>query len=346
MNNIRGETRGHGGYGWRYGLIDMSSNMNPLGTPRELIELIKRGVEEEHYAHYPTELGDELRAALAEYEEVDYGVTYVFNGATEALQILIMRLRPGLVIIPIPNYSDYLRLSQLINAKIELVEYWGHESILNTLLNRLRPNTLLVLSNPNSPMGYLIKRDFLLTLAEELRRRGSILIVDESFMDFVRNRESLIEDSLNYDNVFIVKSYTKLLAIPGLRVGAVYTGADIEDFVPTWPVNSIAEYAVSRYMKQASGFRELTISYVENEKARLTKVLNELGINYYDSVTHYLVIRHQPWLGEELLKFNFLIRDLSNIPPLTRGFFRVSIRSRGINDLFFNALSRVIQIKH
>ncbi|GGI83033.1 class I and II aminotransferase [Vulcanisaeta souniana JCM 11219] len=324
----------------------MSSNMNPLGAPRELIELIRRGVDEEHYAHYPTELGDELRMALAEYEGVNYGVTYVFNGATEALQVLIMWLRPGHIIIPIPNYSDYLRLSQLVNARIELVEYWGHDGILDTLLNRLGPNALLILSNPNSPMGYLVKRDYLLMLVEELRRCGGILIVDESFMDFVRNRESLIRDSLSYDNVFVVKSYTKFLAIPGLRVGAIYTKADIEHLVPTWPVNSIAEYAVSKYMKQANGFRESTISYIENEKARLTKVLNELGINYYDSVTHYLVIRHQPWLGEELLKLNFLIRDLSNVPPLTRGFFRVSIRSRDINDLFLNALSRVIQIKH
>lgn len=164
-------------------------------------------------------------------------------------------------------------------------------------------------------------------------------------MDFVKSNESLIRDSLRYDNVFVVKSYTKFLAIPGLRVGAVYTKANIEDLVPTWPVNSIAEYAVSRYMKHARGFRELTIKYVEEERSRVLNSLRSLGISYYESTTHYFVIRHQPWLNEELLKRGFLIRDLSNVPPLTKGYFRVSIRSMDINNEFLNALLKVMQIK-
>ncbi|WP_243671290.1 aminotransferase class I/II-fold pyridoxal phosphate-dependent enzyme [Vulcanisaeta sp. JCM 16161] len=258
--------RGHGGYGWRYGLIDMSSNMNPLGTPKELIELIREGVDKGHYSHYPTELGDELRDSLAGFEGVGPGFTYVFNGATEALQLLFMHLRPRRVLIPIPNYGDYLRLGKLVNADIRLIEYWGRGDLVRLLINDATPGVIVVLSNPNSPMGYLIKREQLLDLTEELGRRNGVLIIDESFMDFVRTDESLIRDALRYDNVFIVKSYTKFLAIPGLRVGAVFTKIEIEDLVPTWPVNSITEYAVSRYMKHAHGFKELTIKYVEEER--------------------------------------------------------------------------------
>ncbi len=215
---------------------------------------------------------------------------------------------------------------------------------MNSLIGEVVPSTAVVLSNPNSPMGYLIKRESLIGLAEELSRRSGVLIVDESFMDFVKSNESLIRDSLRYDNVFVVKSYTKFLAIPGLRVGAVYTKANIEDLVPTWPVNSIAEYAVSRYMKHARGFRELTIKYVEEERSRVLNSLRSLGISYYESATHYFVIRHQPWLNEELLKRGFLIRDLSNIPPLTKGYFRVSIKTREVDDSLLNALLEIMKI--
>ncbi|WP_243666096.1 histidinol-phosphate transaminase [Vulcanisaeta sp. JCM 16159] len=318
----------------------------PLGTPKELIELIKEGVDYGHYSHYPTELGDELRDSLADFEGIGPELTYVFNGATEALQLLFMHLRPRRVIIPIPNYGDYLRLGNLVNAETRLIEYWGRGDLVSSLINDVTPSTIVVLSNPNSPMGYLIRREQLLELAKELGRRGGALIVDESFMDFVRISESLIRDALNHDNVFIVKSYTKFLAVPGLRVGAVFTKAGIEDLVPTWPVNSIAEYAVSRYMKHAHGFRELTIKYVEEERSRVLSSLRELGIDYYESMTHYFVIRHKPWLGEELLKHGFLIRDLSNIPPLTKGYFRISIKSKDINNDFLNALMEVMQIKY
>ncbi|WP_243671291.1 hypothetical protein [Vulcanisaeta sp. JCM 16161] len=53
------------------------------------------------------------------------------------------------------------------------------------------------------------------------------------------------------------------------------------------------------------------------------------------------MIRHEPWLGEELVKHGFLIRDLSNIPPLMKGYFRISIKTKEINDLFLNILSKL-----
>ncbi len=346
MTTAASRARGHGGYGWRYGLIDMSSNMNPLGTPRELIELIREGVNNGHYAHYPTELGDELREALASFEGVGPEITYVFNGATEALQLLLMHIRPRRVVMPIPNYSDYMRLARLINSEVRHVEYWGHGDLAGLLMAEAGPGTAVVLSNPNSPMGYLIGRDQLLMIAEELRRRGGVLIIDESFMDFVEASESLIRDVQGLDNVFIVKSYTKFLAIPGLRVGAAYAGIDIGDLVPTWPVNSIAEYAVSRYMGRAREFRELTIKYVKEERNRLLNSLRELGIEAYESKTHYFMVRHEPWLGEELMRHGILIRDLSNIPPLTRGYFRVSIRDVKVDNEFLNVLLGITQIKH
>jgi len=338
-------SRGHGGYGWRYGLIDLSSNMNPLGTPRELVALIKEAVEQGHYSHYPTELGDELREALANYEGSNLDTTYVFNGATEALQILTMYLRPKHVIIPIPNYSDYSRTSRLIGAEIIHVEYWGYGSLRNLIMNKVvMHGSSVLLSNPNSPMGYMIPRDELLSLAEDIGKYGGYLVVDESFMDFVANEQSLIRYVNEHDNIIVVKSYTKFLAIPGLRVGAVYTRVDVEDLVPTWPVNSIAEYAVSRYMRYAHSFREETINYVNSEMGRILTILNELGVQHYDSATHFFVIRDRPWFGEELRKRGFLIRDLSNVPPLSMGYFRVSIRDRTTNNEFLRALREVIQI--
>ena len=343
---MKTSARGHGGYGWKYGLIDLSSNMNPLGAPKALIDLIKEAVEQAHYSHYPTELGDELREALASYEDADPNVAYVFNGATEALQILIMHLRPRRVIIPIPNYSDYIRISRLVDTEIVLAEYWNLSPLSDLIMGKVVPSTVFVLSNPNSPMGYLIHRDELLSLAEGIKKQGGLLIVDESFMDFVKNEQSLIKYVDEHENIIVVKSYTKLLAIPGLRVGAVYTRANIADLVPTWPINSIAEYAVSRFMNHANEFRELTVNYVGEERRRVFNALRELNINYYDSSTHYFIIKHQPNLGDELLKLNFLIRDLSNIPPLSKGYFRISIRSVDIDDEFLNALSKVIQIKH
>ncbi|MFB6469640.1 MAG: pyridoxal phosphate-dependent aminotransferase [Vulcanisaeta sp. AZ3] len=338
-------TRGHGGFGWKHGLIDLSSNINPLGPPGELMELIKEATEQAQYTHYPTELGNDLREGLAKYEGVDSSLTYVFNGATEALQLLIMYLRPRRIVMPIPNYSDYGRIAKLMNIELTTLEYWGSGDLVEKIHNKLVRGAMVIISNSNSPMGYLIQRNELLEMAEELVRYDGLLLVDESFMDFVKDEQSLIKDIDQHENIIVVKSYTKFLAIPGLRVGAAYSKIDIEDLVPTWPINSIAEYAVSKYMKHAAEFRKNTITFINTERNKVLRTLEDLGINYYPSVTHYFVIKHEPWLNDELMKRGFLIRELSNIPPLTKGYFRFSLRESNINDAFLNALRETTLIK-
>ncbi|WP_069807496.1 pyridoxal phosphate-dependent aminotransferase [Vulcanisaeta thermophila] len=337
--------RGHGGYGWREGLLDFSTNINPLGTPGDLVLLIKEAVDKGAYSHHPTELGDELRSAVARYEGVDEDLVYVFNGATEALQLIIMHLRPRALCTLIPNYTDYLRIARLLGIPTKLIEYWGSSSLRPGIARDCGEGSVLVLSNPNTPLGYLIGAGELMELINEAEGAGVNVIIDESFMDFTSPGSSLIGRVWEFRNLVVVKSYTKFLAIPGLRVGAAFTRMGIEDLVPTWPVNSIAEYAVSRYLPRAHEFREETVNFVLREGRRLLESLMNLGLEVIKSKTHYLTFRGAPGLWAELRKHGILIRDLSNVPPLGPGYFRVSLRSPSQNDLLIKALSDALGSK-
>jgi len=321
------------------GLLDFSSNLNPLGAPRELRRLISEAVERGEYLHHPTVDGSELKDALTKYEGVSHDIVHVFSGATEAIQLLLMHTRPRRIIVPIPNYSDYIRLAKLVGSSLVLREYMGGSLI--SALHGLPNDSLVVISNPNTPLGYLVDIDELLSLASELSRRNGVLLVDESFIDFT-SAESILRRLP--DNTIVVKSYTKFLSIPGLRVGALFANIDLRMLDPPWPVNSIAEYALSRYMPRAGEFRELTVNYIREELPRVISALEELGIHVLKTRTHYFVIKHDPELGNSLVKLGILIRDLRDSPGLGEGYFRIAIKSRNENDVLIRGLVTLTKI--
>lgn len=338
--------RGHGGGGWKEGLLDFSTNINPLGTPKELTLFIRNAVEQGVYSHHPSELGDDLRESIAKYEGTDEGLVYVFNGATEALQLIMMYLRPRVFCTVVPNYTDYFRIARLIGINAKTTEYWGSHHINEDFIKECGANSMLVVSNPNTPLGYLMEPDDLLSIisiAEELKM---YVLVDESFMDFVEPGKSLINKTRELRNLIIVKSYTKFLAIPGLRVGAAFSSIDLEDLVPTWPVNSITEYAVSKYLPKALDFREETLGFIGREGRRVLNEMESLGIEIFKSRTHYFTFKGHPNLWIELKKRGVLIRDLSNVQSLGPGFFRFSLRKPQDNDELIKALMDIVRVKN
>ncbi|MEZ0320109.1 MAG: aminotransferase class I/II-fold pyridoxal phosphate-dependent enzyme [Pyrobaculum sp.] len=214
----------HGGTSWaEREVLDFSDNLNPLGPPQKFLELIREAVERRVYLKFPANLAEEV---LSEYEGVD--VT-LFDGATEALEVVLSSLRPKRLLLPWPTYSDYVRIARAFGLEVVTGE-------LEELARRAGPRDVVILCNPNNPTGALFRRDQVLELNRALSLRGASLVADESFLDFV-DEESAAPD------VLVVKSYGKILAVPGLRLGAIL--GDINpDLKPPWRVNSIADYAL------------------------------------------------------------------------------------------------------
>ncbi|MEL9990754.1 MAG: histidinol-phosphate transaminase [Thermoproteus sp.] len=298
----------HGGTSWaEREVLDFSDNLNPLGPPQRLIELIREAVERKVYLKFPANLAEEV---LSEYEGVN--VT-LFNGATEALEVALSSLRPKRLLLPWPTYSDYVRIARAFGLEVVRGE-------LGELVRRAEPRDVLILCNPNNPTGALFRRDQVLELNRALSLRGASLIVDESFLDFVEE-ESAAPD------VLVVKSYGKILAVPGLRLGAILGDID-PDLKPPWRVNSIADYAVYHIGSEAlRGHRAATREYVSAESPRVQDALSKC-VDVFKSPLHFFIIRGRT--------------DVVKIRPLDdlglAGLSRVSIKGREENDILIKAL--------
>lgn len=211
----------HGGApaGW----LDLSANPNPLGTPAE----VRAAIATVRYDRY----ADLDRRAAERHLAADAGVpptsVLLTAGATEALRLIASAfMDPGAsVVIAGPTYGEYARLADLAGATIEEVRAAApsFEPPIAALAAALvvPGRAMAIVADPNNPTGRPLGAAGHRRLLDALpapEARDAILVVDQSFAPFAAARMP-IGALLATDRVLLVRSLTKRLATPGVRVG-------------------------------------------------------------------------------------------------------------------------------
>jgi histidinol-phosphate/aromatic aminotransferase/cobyric acid decarboxylase-like protein len=338
-------------------VIDFSSPSNPLGPPPVVDEILLDSVRGRSYTRYPDYEYKMFREAVAELYNVDPASLVPLNGSAEALQLLIPVLKPRVMVSLEPTFGDHR--VQTYSAGVPLVtvpyvirgfRYEVDPSIYCNLPGEFRAHSLILLSNPNNPTGALTPRRVL----EELlscSKDNTVIVVDEAFSDFTGNKESLL--GLGDDRVIVLRSFTKIFSIQGLRVGFLYAGSRrmarlLDGFRQPWNVNSLAVEVTVKLLKW-DGLREYlraTMEVVEVERLFLEEHLKRLGFEVYESKAPFLLIRHgvpHPHFNKELLENGLFVRDASTFLYLTPYHSRVSVRLRGDNVRLLEVLEELVK---
>ena len=239
-------------------VVDFSSPSNPLGPPPIVDEILLDSVRNRGYTRYPDYEYKVFREAIAEFYNVDPGSLVPLNGSAEALQLLIPVLKPEVMVSLEPTFGDHR--VQSYSAGVPLVtipyvvrgsRYEIDPSVYCNLPGEFKAHSLVLLSNPNNPTGALTPKRVL----EELlscSKDNTVIVVDEAFSDFTGNGESLL--GLDDDRVIVLRSFTKIFSIQGLRVGFLYTGSRrmvrlLDSFRQPWNVNSLAVEVTVKLLK-------------------------------------------------------------------------------------------------
>ena len=184
-------------------------------------------------------------------------------------------------------------------------------------------------------------------IAERCQKYGVTLILDECFVTFTgaEERYSFLKKYRNYPGVVIVRAFTKLYAMPGVRLGylvcsdAALTEAIRAD-LPEWNLSVFAQQAGCVACGQRA-YVEHSVAFVCRERAWLTEQLSEIGITVFASNANFLMIKDGRPLAKELLKKGILIRDCSNYRGLSGGYYRIAVRRREENERLLAALAQV-----
>jgi histidinol-phosphate/aromatic aminotransferase/cobyric acid decarboxylase-like protein len=204
------------------------------------------------------------------------------------------------------------------------------------------------LCNPNNPTGNLTDKKTVLSLADKCRENNSVLVVDECFIDFLENiLDFSIIDSLEaYDNVIVIKAFTKIYAMAGIRLGyaVCYNRSIIEhlgDAGQPWSVSAAAQICGIAALQQTD-YVERTKLLIKHNREYLSDSLRALGFKVYQSAANYIMFQAQNvFLHKDLEKYGVLIRPCSNYIGLDDTYFRVAVKSQQDNEYLVACLKKL-----
>jgi threonine-phosphate decarboxylase len=335
-------------------LIDFSANINPLGPPKRVVDLLhsKIGL----ITHYPDPHQRLFREKLSDHLEIPSESVWAGNGAAECIALAMLALKPSSVGVIYPCFSEYEKLAQAYdiptNACYGLPED-RYKAKLADIFELMKQNQMLVIGNPNNPTGTGYSADELRQIARWSEQLETYVVVDEAFIDFIppQNRQTLLHDLHYFKNVIIIRSMTKFYALAGLRLGYVIAHPDIIEKIRikqvTWSVNQLALLAGITCLDEEEYEKE-TIEYVSNERNFLKQCLEKLDLDVFPAEANFLFIKLPETITAselqlELGKRGIMIRSCAMYPGLTEYYIRIAVRKRDENELLISELKQIFK---
>lgn len=345
----------HGGY---FGdsekkIIDFSVNINPLGVPDTLKEKLKKSID--NLESYPEIDGISAKNTLSKKLNVDREDIILGNGATELIYLFAKTFKPKRVLIVEPTFTEYERAFYLNESEVyhfkcnENDEFKINIELLLKDIDEIRPETV-VICNPNNPTGIFTEWESMKFVLDKLKTMSGSLFIDESFIDFTEKHSyiAMIEDY----PIFILRSMTKIYAIPGLRLGYGLANKTIIEklnkYKEPWTINSLALDSVEVLIDD-NRYIEETKKWYTSEKKYLKENLKQIkSLTVYESEGNFFLCKlkksNSIELRDYLLKLGIYIRTCEDFYGLDDRFIRIAVRSREENIVLIEKLNSYFTI--
>ncbi len=350
----------HGGLrlGEGEGVLDFSSNLNPLGTPAEVESALRECVNLGAHKLYPDPNYLGLREALSGFYGVPKENLVPTNGACEALNLVLTALKLmgySKLVLVVPTFADkeLLSLAENLGYKVYIHSLRETPEGFTLEVNTLRGKaggrgSVLLLSNPNNPTGSYTPSEVLHGIAEEL---NVFLVIDGAYAEFLENNPPPPKAG----NVAVIRTLTKVFSAPGLRLGSVISRSNrllelVDTLRPTWNVGSLSECTYRKVLgdrKRVRDFLVKTREVLRKWRNYMAGRLKEVGLKVYPSVVNYFLVKHEgidaERLSRELFKAGFAVRRADTFIGLTPYFSRLSVREPREVDSLLEALRGVLK---
>ncbi|MDO5015450.1 MAG: cobyric acid synthase [Eubacteriales bacterium] len=343
-------------------ILDFSANIFAPGfTPA-----IEKSVNSAAAKIYPEPYADSLRQELAKKRKLRPEQILLGNGGADLIYRLagFLRTCPNFplrseVLVLAPGFSEYAKALRAYGLGIKEyplkadLDFRVDEEI----LAYLDQSTLAVwLCQPQNPTGQLLDSELLAKLRRACSENGIYLIQDECFLDFLSPAESeacSLSPGLKPQE-FVLKSFTKLYGMPGLRLGWLEAGS-VETLellraqTPTWQVSGPALAAGLAALLTPHEELEQWRSQIDEERAKLSRALTAFGASQITGKANFLFFRHKlEDLQVRLLQDTerpVLIRNCAGYAGLSAGYYRIAVLEPEENSLLIRALERLAKTR-
>lgn len=331
-------------------ILDFSANISPLGLPDYIRQAMVEAID--GTINYPDPDCSRLKEAISRQDSVPETKIACGNGGADLLYRLAFGLQPKKAVLPAPAFVEYEEALSAAGAQIEYYRMADDFIIREDILGKITEDTdFIVICNPNNPTGILTERELILRILEKAKETKTFVMVDECFLEICQNeKEYTVKPFIEeYENLIILKSFTKLYAIPGVRLGYILAGSEeVIDKVnragQAWSVSHIAQCAGVAALSD-NNYKERVIATVAEELSYMKKELFRLPVILYDGAANYLFFQTPGIsdLDKRLESHGIMIRNCSNYANLGTDYWRVAVKSHEENEKLMKALRMILK---
>ncbi|MBQ2900430.1 MAG: histidinol-phosphate aminotransferase family protein [Agathobacter sp.] len=322
----------------REGFLGLDMNENPAGLPVEFVENVVKKIDAKLIASYPRK--DGLQELIAQREGVGVDNITLTDGSDEAIKLLYETFshEGANVVMVSPTFEMYRIYAEMFGVNIKKIEYAEDFSLsVDELIHAIDENTdIVALLNPNSPVGGIYSDEEFEAIINKARENDAVVCIDEAYYPF--GVETKVELTQKYDNVIVLRTFSKLYSMAGLRVGYAIANKELitymENAQGTYNVNTIGLLVAEELLK-TPGMLEKLLEIEEEGKHHLMSALEGHGYEYHGQYGNYVLIKPKKdpaYVAAELRKEKVLIKTYGG--GILKDWIRVTTANKEIMERF------------
>lgn len=313
-------------------VLDLSENVNAFGVPDAIKHAWPSLIQ--YVSRYPHEQAEPFRSAAAKVHHVLPEQLLVTNGAAEGLMALAQYFRGEDVLLLEPSFSEYKRTLKQQNCRIHSIistDIKCYKFDISELHQTLQKSRGCYICNPNNPTGVLLEKSWIEPLIKA--NPSCTFVIDEAFIDWTDETESVISLISQYPNLFVVRSMTKMFAMAGVRLGYVM-GQQVEklrEFLPHW---SVSQLAIELGMICLGEQKFIVQSRLMNEQIlkEMKTYFRSIQTDFTNASANYLLFKlPQPYntdhFFKHLLTKGVVLRHTKNYEGLNGEWLRIAVKT-------------------
>jgi histidinol-phosphate aminotransferase len=329
------------------GSIKLASNENPIGPSPMAVKAIMDNLN--RLNRYPDGSSYYLKEKLSKVFKLPMERILTGNGSNELIELAIRTfLTPGeKVIQPFPTFLVYEKVVNGAGGELVSVDLNDFRIDLDAIKRAVTPKTKLIfINNPNNPTGTGLSKEeirgFLEWAPEDI-----VIVIDEAYVEFSSDKVARGTEFLDKrDRLIILRTFSKLYGLAGLRVGYGFSSPEIVDYInrvrQPFNLNLLAQAAAAAALDDTD-FVQKTLTLTQEGLKWLYKNLDEMGLSYLPTETNFFLIKVPSGaknIYQLMLKEGVIIRSMESYG--LKDYIRINVGLPNENERFINSLKRVI----